>query len=107
MEVTTVGVGGKNGAQGLGGADRDGALFHDDLGAFRNLGDGAGSELDVAQVSGASRADAGGLGGSADADKNDVGITDGILDPGMEMEVLAAGTLNDVIETGLKDGKFV
>ena len=25
----------------------------------------------------------------------------------MEMEVLAAGTLNDVIETGLEDGKFV
>ncbi len=98
---------GEDGLDGLRGAHRDGALFDDDLGRLRHFGDGAGDGLDEAQVGGLVRADAEGLGRCVDADEDDVGVVDALLDRGGEEQVPPACLTHQFIETGLVDGQFI
>src|SRR5690606_303009 len=71
-----VGTGFQDGADRLGGAHRDRAFLHDDLGAVGVLGDAAGHGLDEAEIGGAVRSQSVGLGGGVDADEQNVGGAD-------------------------------
>ena len=64
------------------------------------------NERRVLEISGKASADTILLGGSVDRDKNEVGLLDALVDIGGEEEVAATGLADDVLKTGLVDGKL-
>ena len=107
LEGAVLGVGSEDGKHGLRGLHGNGALLDDDLWAHGLLGDHAGGGLDVLEIRGATGAYTVGLGRGADADEDDVGLTDGLADVCGEEEVPATGGLNNLLEPRLVDRKSI
>ena len=94
-------------ADGLGRADGDGRLLHDDLVGRRDLGNFPGAQLAVLDVGGPSGADALRLGRGVDGDEYDVGLDDLGVDVGGKEQVAAAALLDDLGKARLVDGQIV
>ena len=89
----------------LGRAHRDGAFFDDDLRTVGRFGDGPRHGFDVTQIRCTIRADAVGLRGGVDADKNDFGFADRRAHLRAEEEVFASRVLHDFVQAGFIDGQ--
>ena len=64
------------------------------------------NESCVLEISGKASADTGLLGGSVDRDEDEISLLDALVDIGGEEEVAATGFTDDVLKTGLVDGKL-
>mmetsp|Transcript_2494 Transcript_2494/g.5441 ORF Transcript_2494/g.5441 Transcript_2494/m.5441 type:complete len:309 (+) Transcript_2494:1053-1979(+) len=96
----------------IGRLDGDGRLLHNDLGHLvlglvAYGGNPPRGKLPVRQVSRLAGADAGGLGGGVDGDKDDRALPDRRIDVGREEEVASAGLLDDLLQARLVDRQVV
>ena len=91
----------------FGGFHRNGALLDDDLGLVRDVRNHPGDRLDETHIGGASRPDTKGLGRRVDADKDNIGASDGILNSRREEQVTATSGFDDLVQSGLIDRKVV
>ena len=92
---------------GLCGLDRDSGLINIDLVGVGHVGNHPGCALPVGEVGSLAGSQTAGLGGGVHRDKDDVGLSDVLLDVGAEEEVLAPARLDNIIEAGLVDREGV
>jgi hypothetical protein len=89
------------------GLHRQGALFDDDLGRFRELKDLSGGFFPVLKIGGHAGPETEGFGRCVHADEDDVVLPDTCFDIGAEEEIPSACCPDEAIQIGFEDGEIV
>jgi hypothetical protein len=107
LVVDALAVVGQDLLNSLSGLDRDSGLLNNNLVRLGDIGNHAGSALPVGEVGSLASSKPTGLGGGVHRDKDNVSLSDVLLNISAEEEVPAPALLHNIIETRLVDRQGV